>query len=116
MEFKPFCIALPVLPGKREMAKEFARIATIDRRRELEASERRLGIEKECLFLQQTPQGDLFLVYFEAADPMRASQQFGASKDSFDQWFKDQVKAITGVDLSQPPPGPLPEAIGTYGY
>ena len=59
-----FCIALPVLPGKRDAFKEFGKTATGARRREFEASEWRLGIPKEAWFLQSTPQGDFALVYF----------------------------------------------------
>jgi hypothetical protein len=113
---RPFCVAFPVLPGKGEVLKQFAKAATTDKFRELDASEKRLGIPRESWFLQQTPRGDLLLIYFEARDPMKVLQEFGASKDPFDQWFKQMVKESTGVDLGKPPPEPLPEAIGTYGY
>ncbi len=113
---QPFCIAFPVLPGKRDAVKQFSDATFHTRRREFEASEKRLGIPKETWFLQPTPQGDLILVYLEAPDPIKALQEFGRSQDPFDRWFKEEVKAITGVDLNQPPPGPLPAPLGTYGY
>ncbi len=110
-----FCIAFPVLPGKRGALKEFGKTVTA-RRREFEASEKRLGIPKEAWFAQSTPQGDLVLIYFEAKDPARALGEFARSQDPFDLWFKEQVKAITGVDLNQPPAGPPPEQVITFGY
>ena len=111
-----FCVALPVLPGKREALKEFGKTATSSRRSEFAASERRLGIPKEAWFLQTTPQGDFALVYLEARDPAKALGEFARSQDAFDRWFKDQVKAITGVDLNQPPAGPPPEQVISFGY
>lgn len=88
-----FCIAFPVKPGKGPAIREFCEEVTGDRRREFEASEARLGIPREAWFLQATPQGD-----------------------PFDQWFKEEVKAYTGVDLNQPPAGPLPERVLGFGY
>jgi len=111
-----FCIALPVLPGKAEALREFGKTVDNPRRQEFEASERRLGIPKEAWFLQSTPQGDLALIYLEAREPEKSLGEFMASQDRFDRWFKDEVKEITGVDLNQPPAGPLPEQIISYGY
>ena len=111
-----FCIALPVLPGKAEALRKFGENVNTTRRREFEASERRLNIPKEAWFLQSTPQGDLVLIYFEHREPAKALGEFIASQDRFDRWFKDQVKEITGVDLNQPPGGPPPEQIISYGY
>jgi len=112
---KAFSVAFPVLPGKSEAAKEFAKTLTGPRHKEFEASEKRLKISKEALFLQKTPQGDSLIVYFEADDVEKAAVDFPRSQDPFDRWFKDQVKAITGVDINQAG-GPPPEQILSYGY
>ncbi len=110
------CVAFPVKPGKAPAVKDFLKETTGPRRREFEASERRLGISKEAWFLQGSPQGDLALVYLEAKDLLKAWVDFGRSQDPFDLWFKEEVKAYTGVDFSQPPPGPLPEQVLAFGY
>jgi hypothetical protein len=36
------------------------------------------------------------------------------SQDDFDQWFKGQIKDITGVDLNVPPAGPLSDILSVY--
>ena len=110
-----FCVAFPVLPGKSEAAKEFAKTLTGPRYKEFETSEKRLKISKEALFLQRTPQGDSLMVYFEADDVEKAATDFARSQDSFDRWFKDQIKAITGIDINQLGGAPA-EQILSYGY
>jgi hypothetical protein len=103
--------ALPLLPGQEATGREFAAEVLGPRRQEWEASERRLGITKENWYVQPWPQSGVVIVYFEAADPARALEQFGQSQAPFDIWFKQQVQNLCGVDMNQPPPGPLPEVI-----
>ncbi|HTD20155.1 MAG TPA: hypothetical protein VK667_11560 [Ktedonobacteraceae bacterium] len=77
---------------------------------EYEASNKRLGITRVVTSLQQTPQGDMAVVYLEAQDIPRVFEGYGSTQEPFDVWFREQVKDIHGVDFSQPLPGPLPEA------
>ncbi len=103
--------AFPVLPGKREALRRFTEEMGGARRSEYEASRRRLGITIERSYLQQTPQGDLVIVYTEADHPEQLLERIAASQDPFDVWFKQQLQEIHGVDFNQPPPGPPPELI-----
>lgn len=80
-------------------------------RSEYEASRKRLGVTREVAYLQQTPQGDMAVVYIEAQDIPRVFEGFGMSREPFDVWVREQAKEIHGVDLAQPLPGPLPEAL-----
>jgi hypothetical protein len=104
-----FMGAFPVLAGKEEEPRKFAE-ETLARRDELDTSQKRLGITTEQWVLQQSPEGSMVIVHFEADDVERAFAEFSQSQDSFDVWFKGRVKEITGVDLNEPPPG-LPEVI-----
>jgi len=105
-----FMGAFPVLPGKEDEARKFAQ-ETLDRIDEFEASERRSGITKEEWALQQTPMGSMVVVRFEADDVAGAFDGFAQSNEPFDLWFKQRVKEVSGVDLGEPMPGPLPEII-----
>jgi len=71
---------------------------------------RSLGV-RERTFLQQTPQGDLVLVTLEGDHPETAFVEFGKRTDPFAMWFKQQVSEIHGMDLSLPPPGPMPQQV-----
>jgi len=108
------CFALPVLPGKREEARAFFGELEGQRNEEFAASERRIGITKESWHVQPTPEGDLLLAYIESADFGAALGLFSQSRDAFDQWFKRRLAEVTGVDLNNPPPGPLSEQVSSY--
>lgn len=103
--------AFPILPGKTEQWQQFSQQMAGPRHSEYLASRKRLGITREVAYLQQTPHGDLAVVYFEAQDIGRVFEGFATSQEPFDVWFREQALEIHGLDLSQPMPGPLPEAI-----
>lgn len=106
--------ALPIQPGKGLAARAFQRELAGARRDDYADAERALGIAKELWFLQETPNGELFVAYLESPDCHRALGRFTASRAAFDLWFKRQLASVTGVDLSAPPPGPLSELLSRY--
>ena len=105
---------LPIRLGKTAAGRTFLQDLERERKGQYAASEQRLGITKEVWALQQTPQGDLLVVFFQSNDINGAVRQFVGSRDEFDLWFKGQVKDITGVDLNVPPPGPLSDVLSVY--
>ena len=106
--------ALPILPGKVTAARAFQRELAGTRQAEYAQSERALGIIKELWFLQETPNGDLFVAYMESPDLNRALGRLAASRDEFDVWFKRQLADVTGVDLNTPPLAPLSRLVSHY--
>ena len=106
--------ALPILPNKTEAARAFLQELEGERKGQYAASEQRLGLVKEVWAIQQGPQGALYVVYFAGDNIGRAFQQFAASQDDFDRWFKRQVLETTGADLNTPPPGPMSEILSDY--
>jgi hypothetical protein len=103
-------IALPCLPGGGDRLRQLAKECAGDRRAEFEEFHRRVGLQTEQWYLQQTPQGEVCIVVLEG-DPPGAMAKLAASEHDFDRWFRDQVKAVHGVDFALPPPGPPPEQI-----
>src|SRR5437879_9758008 len=94
---------MPVPPQFREKGDEF--VAEVDSRRdEFIASRKRIGITRERGWLQQTPQGDVFVLVLEGDDPVKANELFAASKEPFDVWFKERVGPLAGADFGQPIP------------
>ena len=102
-------LALPCLPGGADQARKLA-AACRDRRAEFTDFHHRVGLSAERWYLQDTPQGTLILLVLEG-DPQGAVGKLAASDHPFDRWFREQVRAIHGVDFSQPLPGPLPEQV-----
>ncbi len=105
-----FAIAIPVLADKSKEFDAFIGELNGARKADFVASRKRLGV-RERTFHQHTPMGDIVIVTLEGDDPSAAFAKFGHGSDAFTQWFKAQVKAVHGVDLDAPPPGPMPHMI-----
>jgi hypothetical protein len=104
-------LILPILPGKQEAWRRFCQTLLGRRFCEYAESRRRLGITKELIWLAQTPQGDLAVIYLEAPDPEYMLVQLGASDLPFDRWLRNQWRELHGLDLTQPPSGPTNELV-----
>jgi hypothetical protein len=103
-------LALPCLPGGADKLRQLADACRGPRRDEFAEFHQRVGLDAERWYLQQTPQGELFLLYLEG-DPLGAIGKLAASDDPFDVWFREQAKAVHGVDFTEPLPGPPPEVV-----
>lgn len=112
MEYALF--ALPIYGGKSAAARTFLAKLETERKSAYAASEQRLGITRELWAIQTTPEGELFVVFFQADDIPGAVRQFVESRDQFDLWFKQQVNDTTGVDLNVQPNGALSEILSIY--
>jgi|SRR5579884_3166325 len=104
-------MTLPLLPGKSEAWKQWTEEMAGTRLEEFQASRKRLGITREVSSLQRTPQGDMAVLYLEAEDIARAFLGLATSQDPFDVLFRQQTQEFFGLDLAQPPQGPLPETV-----
>jgi hypothetical protein len=103
-------MVFPIPAGKTDRWKKFTSELKGARRADFAASRKRLGV-RERTFLQKTPMGDLVVVTLEGEDPAGAFQKMIASTDEFTKWFLAEASAIHGIDLTKPPPGPMPELI-----
>jgi hypothetical protein len=101
-----YAFVLPILPGQEERDRRFFAELQGPRRGEYEAAWRGLGVKTERTWHQQTPQGMVAVVYLEADDLGRDFKGIASSNDPFVGWWREQILAVHGVDLSQPLPGP----------
>ncbi len=102
---------LPILPGKTDAARAFLHEQDGPRKQELVACGQSVGVTKEVWAIQQTPQGDFFVVYMAGDNIAQAFAQLAASQSEFDRWLKQQLQETTGADLNTPPPGPISEIL-----
>ncbi len=102
-------IVFPLLPGKRLALEQFVRELVEERREAHDRSHR--TVLSESWFLQPTPQGDLVIVYLEAGDPTEVFAELAVSQEPFEVWFRAQVMALSGMDLTMLPPFCLPTRI-----
>ena len=108
--------AVPILPGKEDLATKHS-IEEIRRRMpEYEQSRHRAGVTMERVYLQTNPDGSkLFVIYVEAAgDAPDVIGTFATSGSSFDEWFLDVNQEITGIDFRQPAPDGGPEHVASW--
>jgi hypothetical protein len=96
----------PIVPGKENLDRSTLEEVQGPRRAEYEASRKRLGITREAVWHQETPNGTVAVVYLEADDVGAAMQGIGTSQEPFDVWFRERIQEIHGIDLAEPAPPP----------
>ena len=102
-------MAVPVPPGATEALEQH--LAEAIEHKDFDATLNGFGIQHESWHLQETPQGDLLILGFQADDPANMLEQFGKSQDELPVLQKKFLKETLGIDLTQPPPGPPPRLI-----
>ncbi len=107
------CFAAPLLTGTTSVDREeMLSCWTGVRHDEHAASRRQHGITREAVWIQPTPGGDFALVLLESADLPRALLGIATSQEPFDVWFREHLKTVHGMDLSQGMT--LPETVLDY--
>jgi hypothetical protein len=96
----------PLLPGKEDAGRAFAREAFVTRRADISESRKALGQNVEVVTLSVTPMGSFICAYLEGTDPVDGNRRFAASTRPYDVWFKDQLKTLfpPEIDFNQPLP------------
>jgi hypothetical protein len=98
----------PILPGKAEAWRRFMQEMLGSRRQEYEASRRRLGIQTERAWISETRQETIGIIIIETDHLEQALIALATSNHPFDCWFREQLLALQGLDLTRPDPVLLP--------
>jgi hypothetical protein len=103
---KGLAFIAPLLPGKLDEGRAFAREAFEKRVAELTASRRALAENVEVISLVPNPTGDFCCVYLEGTDPVESNRRFAGSTRPYDVWFRDRLKQLfpPGVEFDRPLP------------
>jgi hypothetical protein len=96
-----FAFSIPVVPGQEELDRRTLDEMLDARREEYEAALRQAGITRQAIWHQETPEGTVAVVYLEGDDPEAGLAQFGSSDEPLNTWFREQMKEVHGVDISQ---------------
>jgi hypothetical protein len=100
----------PVLEGKEDAARAFAKETVGARGKEFSDTQKRSNITRETWSLLTTPMGSFVNVWFEG-DVDHAFEQLATADDEHTAWFRETVLDVTGVDLTQPDDSTPPEVI-----
>jgi hypothetical protein len=111
---KLFAICLPIVKGKEGVFKSFVSDINGKNKSSFQESRKKLGV-RERTFHQVTPMGEFVVVTLEGDNPADAFAKFAAGDDDFTKRFTEKIKEIHGIDLSGPPPGPMPVMIVDSG-
>ncbi len=102
-------VAIPLVPGKTEAHRRLAEEVKGPRREGFDEFHRRAGVTEDW-WIEETPMGDLALVYLESDDLAAAMGHLARSQDETEVWFKESLLETQGIDWSGPPP-PLPRQL-----
>lgn len=106
-------MVIPVLPGREEALREYVRELEGPKADEEAAIHQRYGIRRETVWLQETPNGSLAVIYQEVEDPSKVEgflEELRTSDEPFVAWVRENLANIYGIDPSQGTP-PLPELV-----
>ncbi len=102
-------VVAPILEGKVDTWKAWIADLKGARSADLKDMNQRMGLTRHAAWLAETPMGAMVAVLQEGPGSDSFMQKLGQSTHEFDQWFAGNIKEIHGMDVSQPPPGPMPE-------
>ncbi len=102
-------IVAPIVEGKLEAWKAWASELKGPRQSELNSYNQRYRLTRHDAWLAETPMGPVVVVLQEGPGADDVMAKLSSSTFPFDLWFAGKVKEIHGLDVSAPPPGPMPE-------
>ena len=91
----------PILPGKAEAWRRFAQELRASRYGEYLESRHRLGIRSEQAWIAETLRVAVAIITLDTPQPEQLLDQLATSDLPFDRWFKEQLLALQGVDLTR---------------
>jgi hypothetical protein len=100
----------PILPGKEDAFRAWVAEITGPRKEQYDALNRSSDITRETWALATTPMGSFMVVWFEG-DVQKAFEHTATAQDEFTAWHRGQLLEVTGIDMTQPSEGPLPEIL-----
>jgi hypothetical protein len=99
MSMSLYAFMAPIQPGKSEEFRQFAADLGGAKKTDYEASRKSAGFNRETIFLQKTPMGEMVVVVQEAENAEKALESLRSMKDPFNVWFFQKIKDIHGMDM-----------------
>ena len=102
-------VVVPILDGKLDAWKQWIEDVNGPRRADIEDFNRRHRLTRHRAWLAETPSGPMVVALHEGPGADGFMGELASSQNETDRWFAEKVKEFHGLDVTQPPPGPLPE-------
>ena len=101
-------VLAPIAADKLNAWQGFMEEIAGPRKAEFDAFNRRYNLTRHDAWLCQTPMGAVVCAIHEGPGADEMMPKVAQSTNEFDKWFVSKLAEIHGMDLSQPPPGPMP--------
>lgn len=102
-------IVAPIVEGKLEAWKQWCTELGGSRADDLKDFNRRYGLTRHAAWLAETPNGRVVVALHQGPGGDDLMSKLAASDNEFDRWFASKILEVHGMDVSQPPPGPMPQ-------
>ncbi len=102
-------IVAPILEGKLDVWKQWISELQGSSSQDMTDLNKRYGLTKHAAWLAETPSGTVVVAIHEGPGSAEFMPKLGPSQNEFDIGFKQKLMEIHGIDVTQPPPGPMPE-------
>ncbi len=107
-------ILAPIPPAKLDAWKKFIGDMMGPRKAEFVDFNKRHQLTKHDAWLCATPAGHFVAAIHEGPGAATLMPSVAKSSHAFDKYFASQLAEIHGMDVSKPPPGPMPERLLTW--
>ena len=108
-----YVFAIPIPAGNLDKVRQLAQEFTGARRQDFEGHVNRIGLTHQEWWI--TPDGERLIVANEGEEPAQMLPKFAASDHPFDAEWRQAILSTFGMDITQPPPGPMTESLGSWG-
>ena len=96
-------------PDKVDAWKQWVEELNGPRKEGLTDFNQRYGLTRHAAWLAETPSGPFVIALHEGPGGDGLMAKLGPSQHEFDTWFKEKILEVHGLDVTKPPPGPMPE-------
>jgi hypothetical protein len=101
-------VLAPILEGKLEEWKSWNVELAGAKKGEFDEFNRRYELTRHEVWLAETPGGPMAVVRHDGPGGDTFMQKLSQSDHSFDVAMKESIESFHAMDLSAPPPGPIP--------
>ena len=102
-------VLAPIVEGKLDAWKQWTEELSGPRKEGLADFNRRYGLTRHAAWLAETPAGPMVVALHQGPGGDELMPKLGPSQIAFDVSFKQRLIEFHGMDVTQPPPGPMPE-------
>lgn len=95
-----YAFVAPVLAGKKDQLRNLTTQLTGEKLADAEALRRVAGLEREQVFLQETPMGDFAIIVWDTTDIVKVFDTFATDTSQTSIWFRQQLLEIHGIDVA----------------